>query len=96
MKNLKVHVFILFKLKVSSTLSCYCFYRSYNSVASLQRSYTCVGGWPKILLCIWGVAGYDLNPEIGCIDIRDFSQSFQDVLRTLKEARIISFDILVS
>jgi hypothetical protein len=55
-----------------------------------------VGGWPKILLCIWGVAGYDLNPEIGCIDIRDFSQSFQDVLRTLKEARIISFDILVS
>jgi len=47
MKNLKIHVFILFTLQVASTLSCSCFYRSYNSVASLQRSYTCVGGWPK-------------------------------------------------
>ena len=54
MKNLKVHVFIhMFKLKVASTLSCSCLYRSYNSVAAFQRSYTFVGGWPKTC-CVFG------------------------------------------
>lgn len=53
-------------------------------------------GGLRLFLCIWDVAGYDLNPETGCIDIRDFSQSFQGDLRTLKGARIVSFDILVS
>jgi len=47
MESLKIHVFILIKLQAASTLSCSCFYRSYNSVISLQRSYTCVGEWPK-------------------------------------------------
>jgi hypothetical protein len=55
MKNLKIHVFILFKLKVASTLSCSRLYRSYNSVASLQHSYyTYVGGWPKIFAMYLG------------------------------------------
>jgi hypothetical protein len=99
MKNMKIHVFVLFKLKVASTLSCSCFYRNYNSVTSLQLCSALTLAWAgglRHFLCIWDVAGYDLNPETVCIDICDFSQSFQCALRILKGARIVSFDILCS
>jgi hypothetical protein len=94
MKNLKIHVFVFFKPKVASTLSCSCFYR--NTTQSLLCSALTLAwaGGQRHLLCIWDVAGYDLNPETVCIDIRDFSQSFQCALCTLKGTRIVSFDIL--
>ena len=96
MKTLKIHVFTLFKLNTQVRFPVVVSTEVTTRSLLLRSALTLAwAGGLRLLLCIWDVAGYNLNPETGCIDIGDFSQSFQGAPRALKGARIVSFDILV-